>query len=197
MRRIEVGLIAVSLLCVLQACQASDSPRPTGSAQPATSSSTRSNPPPPPDRARSTDPTAKDFQMPALPRARVLLKDVYGGSHAVDAEVAASDPARTRGLMWRSELPEGKAMLFIFPRPQVQTFWMRNTLIPLDLLFIGEDKKIVGIVRQAEPKTTSPRSVNAPALYILEVPGGWAEKNSIQPGSLVEIQGISSLRVEP
>ena len=135
--------------------------------------------------------------MPALPRARVVLKDAYGGSHAVDAEVAASDPARTRGLMWRSELPEGKGMLFIFARQEVRSFWMRNTLIPLDLIFIAEDKKIVGIVRQAEPKTTSPRGVKAPSLYVLEVPGGWAEKNGIQPGSPVDIQGISMVKVEP
>jgi uncharacterized membrane protein (UPF0127 family) len=186
MRRSGLSLIAVSLLWILEACQASDSPRPSGgSAQPTPAPSPRS------------DPTAQDFQMPALPRARVLLKDAYGGSHAVDAEVAASDPARARGLMWRSELPEGKAMLFIFPRQEVHSFWMRNTLIPLDLIFIGEDKKIVGIVRQAEPKTTAPRTVKAPSLYVLELPGGWAEKNGIQTGSPVEVQGISNLRVEP
>ena len=135
--------------------------------------------------------------MPALPKARVVLKDAYGGSHAVDAEVAATDSARTRGMMWRSELPEGKGMLFIFARQGERSFWMRNTLIPLDLIFIAEDKKIVGIVRQAEPKTTSLRGVKVPSLYILEVPGGWAEKNGIQPGSPVDIQGISMVRVEP
>jgi uncharacterized membrane protein (UPF0127 family) len=126
----------------------------------------------------------------------VLLKDAYGGSHAVEVEVAANDPARTRGMMWRKSLEEGRGMLFIFPQERVQSFWMKNTLIPLDLLFITKDRKIVGIVSQAEPQTLSPRTVGKPSLYVLEVPGRWAERQGIIAPSDVEFEGLSMIQVE-
>jgi uncharacterized membrane protein (UPF0127 family) len=162
------------LLCLLACSKSELAPR---SASPAKATS-----------APITDPTAENYAMPQLPHARVILKDAYGGTHAVDAEVAASDETTQRGMMWRPRLAEGKGMLFIFPDEQVRTFWMRNTLIPLDMLFIGANKTIVGIVRQAVPQTLSPRSVGVPSKYVLEVPGGWSEKSGIQSGSRVEIE---------
>jgi len=147
--------------------------------------------------ARRNDPTAQDYQLPPLPRARVVLKDAYGGSHPVDAEIAATGISRERGLMWRTELAPGKGMLFIFPGEEVHSFWMKNTLIPLDLIFIGKDRRIAGIVHQATPRTTAPRSVNKPSVYVLEVPGGWAEKAGIQSGSTVEMEGISGIAAQP
>jgi len=146
---------------------------------------------PPAAKANSapiTDPSAENYAMPQLPHAQVVLKDAYGGTHPVDVEVAASDEATTRGLMWRARLDEGKGMLFIFPDEKVRSFWMRNTLIPLDMLFIGADKKIVGIVEQAAPQTLNARSVGIPSKYVLEVPGGWSAKTGIRSGSPVEIE---------
>jgi uncharacterized membrane protein (UPF0127 family) len=135
-----------------------------------------------------TDPAAENYALPQLPHARVTLKDVYGGTHPVDVEVAASDEATTRGMMWRARLDEGKGMLFIFPDEKVRAFWMRNTLVPLDMLFIGADKKIVGIVEQAVPQTLTSRSVGVPSKYVLEVPGGWSAKSGVKSGSPVEIE---------
>lgn len=151
----------------------------------------RSGSSPSPDAARraaSTDPTHEDYQMPQLPRARVTVRDVYGGAHAFDAEIAESEESQTRGLMWRKEIAVDKAMLFIFPNEQVRSFWMRNTLIPLDMIFISADKTIAGIVANAAPKTLSPRSVGAPSKYVLEVAGGWCEKAGVRAGSRVEIE---------
>ena len=139
-------------------------------------------------RAGSTDPTAEDYPMPQLPRARVTVRDVYGGAHAFDAEVAESEESQTRGLMWRKELGADKAMLFIFPNEQHRSFWMRNTLIPLDMIFISADKTIVGIVAEAVPQTLSHRAVGAPSKYVLEVAGGWCEKAGVRAGSRVEIE---------
>jgi uncharacterized protein len=144
----------------------------------------------------SDDPAAENYVGPELPRAQVILQDAYGGSHLVEVEVAANDTARQRGLMWRTALPAGKGMLFIFPRTQVNSFWMRNTLIPLDMAFISEDGVIVGIVANAQPKSLVSRGVSTPSKYVLEVPGGWFEKVGIRPGSKVTFQGISMIPVE-
>lgn len=143
------------------------------------------------------DGTAEDFIAPELPRAKVVLEDAYGGAHQVEVEVAADPLSRARGLMWRRELADGKGMLFIFAKQTVQSFWMRNTLIPLDMIFINEDQKIVGVVSRAEPKTLTSRTVGKPSLYVLEVPGGWAEKIGLRPGSTVKMDGLSMVQVVP
>jgi uncharacterized membrane protein (UPF0127 family) len=150
-----------------------------------------------PAKPPSTDITAEDYAMQPLPRGYVRLKDAFGGVHRVEVEIAATPDSRTRGLMWRKELADGKGMLFLFPAEDVQGFWMRNTLIPLDMLFIGSDLRIVGIVSRAEPKTLNSRSVGLPSQYVLEVPGGWTEKVGVRKGTTVEFEGVSGLRIVP
>ena len=150
-----------------------------------------------PARRPVTDVTAEDYAMQPLPRGYVRLKDAYGGVHRVEVEVAATPQARTRGLMWRKELADGKGMLFLFPDEEVQGFWMRNTLIPLDMLFISSDLRIVGIVSRAEPRTLDSRSVGVPSQYVLEVPGGWTEKVGVRKGSTVEFEGVAGVGIVP
>lgn len=142
-----------------------------------------------------TDVTAQDYPMPPLPKARVVLFDAYGGRHAVDSEVAATPQARTRGLMWRTQLPEGTGMLFIFPQQQLLTFWMKNTLIPLDMIFFDETLTIVGIEENAAPGTLTSRGPGVPAKYVLEVPGGWSGKIGLKPGLKVELHGVADVPV--
>lgn len=144
-----------------------------------------------------TDITAQDYVMPKLPRARVTLTDAFGGKHPVEVEVASTRDARTRGLMWRTELPEGTGMLFIFPEDTWLSFWMKNTLIPLDMLFIRADLTIVGIVENAEPKTLSARAPEGQSKYVLEVPGGWAQKLGLKPGLKVKLDGVQGLTPDP
>lgn len=144
----------------------------------------------------SDDPASKDYVAPPLPTGKVLLEDAFGGAHLVEVEVAATDASRQRGMMWRTGLAEGKGMLFIFPRSQRNSFWMRNTLIPLDMAFIAEDGRIVGIVANAVPRSLNSRGVDALSKYVLEVPGGWLEKIGVRAGSKVEFRGISMITVE-
>ena len=144
-----------------------------------------------------TDVAAQDYPMPPLPMAKVTLTDAFNGTHVVEAEVAATANARTRGLMWRTELGPGKGMLFIFPVEEPLSFWMRNTLIPLDMIFIDKKLRITGIVKNAEPKTTSGRGVGVPSTYVLEVPGGWADKTGLQTGGTVRLDGIGAIEVTP
>lgn len=152
-------------------------------------------PPPPAPKAKPavTDVTAQDYAMPKLPRARVNLVDAFGGKHPVEVEVAATRESRTRGLMWRTELPEGTGMLFLFEQDQPLSFWMKNTLIPLDMLFIRSDFTIVGVVERAEPKTLSPRGPRLDSMYVLELPGGWAEKIGLKAGLKVSFEGLQGL----
>ena len=153
--------------------------------------------PAPPPKPAVTDITAQDYVMPPLPRARVTLVDAFGGKHPVEVEVAWTRDQRTRGLMWRTELAEGRGMLFLFSEDDWLSFWMKNTLIPLDMIFIRSDLTIVGIVERAEPKTLSARAPDAQSKYVLEVPSGWSEKIGLKRGLKVQLEGIQGLTPEP
>lgn len=147
--------------------------------------------------ASAEDPTARDYKPPPMPRAKVLLPDAYGGRQVVEVEVAATPAMRERGMMWRTSLAEGKGMLFLFPRDQVHSFWMMNTLIPLDMIFLGADGTVRGIIESAEPRTTTPRSIGLPARHVLEVPGGWSRRIGLRVGARAELVGISGIEVVP
>ncbi|WP_239013957.1 DUF192 domain-containing protein [Archangium violaceum] len=151
----------------------------------------------PPAGRKVKDVSAEDDVGPTLPRAWVLLEDSQGGLHRVDVEVAATPEARERGLMWRTELPAGQGMLFIFPLEEVQRFWMRNTLIPLDMIFINSAGRIVGIVERAVPRSRVSRSVGVPGRYVLEVPGGWSQSVGLARGGAVRFEGLESIQVIP
>lgn len=87
--------------------------------------------------------------------------------------------------MFREHLDEREAMLFVFPKEQQLSFWMENTLISLDLIFIRADRTILGIVARAKPKTRDSRWVPGLSQYVLEVGGGVAERLGIRKGQTV------------
>jgi hypothetical protein len=109
------------------------------------------------------------------------------------AEVAASPVARTVGLAGRMGLAPDQGMLFVFPSAAERSFWMRGTALSLDMLFVGVDRRILGIVERAEPFTDSPRTVPGLALYVLEVPGGFAGARGVAAGDLLEIAGLVAM----
>ena len=149
----------------------------------------------PPPRSTYVDPTTQSYDGPLPDRGALVVKDAFGGAHRLTVEIADTTPLRARGLMWRNELPDGTGMLFIFPAEVVQSFWMRNTLIPLDMLFIDKRMQVVGVVQWAEPQTLTSRTVGKPSLYVLDVPGGWSARNGVRAGSMVELEG--ALRQRP
>ncbi len=112
------------------------------------------------------------------------------GDVAVHVEVADTPEARSYGLMYRKDLAPDAGMLFVFPAEQEQSFWMKNTPLSLDMIFIGTNQQIVGIVAEAKPFTTEPRSVGKPSRYVLEVHGGFCAKHSIRAGDRVELRSI-------
>jgi len=126
-----------------------------------------------------------------LRNAPTVVVPATGRDVTFRVEVARTPPEHERGLMYRSHLDADAGMLFLFDRPQALTFWMKNTLIPLDMLFIDSDRKIVGIVENAEPQTLTSRRVDAPAQYVLEIGGGLAARLGIRPGATVEFHDVS------
>ena len=116
-----------------------------------------------------------------------------GGAVEVSLEVAATPAERERGLMYRRSLAEGRGMLFVFDADGNQSFWMKNTLIPLDLLFIARDGTVVGIHANATPLSTANIAVGKPSRYVLEVPGGWAARHGISAGARVDFRGVNTL----
>ena len=107
------------------------------------------------------------------------------GVHAFTVEIADNDAEREKGLMYRRELPEGRGMLFDFHREQEVGFWMQNTYIPLDMIFIRGDGRILRIAENTEPLSTRIISSGGAVRAVLEVIGGTARKLGIAPGDRV------------
>jgi uncharacterized protein len=107
------------------------------------------------------------------------------GVHVFSVEIANTDEQRTRGLMFRKELPEGTGMLFDFKVEQDVGFWMQNTYIPLDMIFIRRDGRILRIAENTEPLSEKIVPSGGRILAVLEVIGGTARKLGIAPGDVV------------
>jgi uncharacterized membrane protein (UPF0127 family) len=107
------------------------------------------------------------------------------GVQSFQVEVADSDRERAYGLMCRRAMAPDRGMLFVFPRAEPQAFWMRNTLIPLDIIYIGADGRIVSITRNARPLSDAPLPSAGPAKYVLELAGGRSAEIGLLPGDRV------------
>ena len=129
---------------------------------------------------------------PASLSAATVAIDTGGRKVAFRVEVAVTPEEHARGLMYRSQLADDAGMIFVFEEPSIQRFWMKNTLIPLDMIFIGKDRKIVGVVENAAPETESERMVGAPSQYVLEIGGGLAARLGIHRGEAVDFQNVPS-----
>lgn len=112
------------------------------------------------------------------------------GPVLVKVEVARSAEEQTRGLMYRTELAPDAGMLFVYDYDAIHSFWMKNTYIPLDMIFIDRDLSIVGVVENAEPMTTSSRRVDTPSRYVLEVNAGFFRRHGLKIGGKVVIRGV-------
>ncbi|EYF07953.1 DUF192 domain-containing protein [Chondromyces apiculatus] len=123
-----------------------------------------------------------------LRTGKVIFTEVSAPDVAV--EVAETDPHRTRGLMYRKSMPENQGMIFVFEGRENHTFWMRNTCIQLDMLFIDADGTIVGIEENTTTMTDRTFQVGCPSTYVLELNAGWTRKHGVKPGQKVRLEGI-------
>jgi uncharacterized protein len=117
-----------------------------------------------------------------------LFKD--GGEKRVPVEVARTARQIQRGMMYREHLPPDSGMLFLLRRDKIQGFWMKNCLIPLDMIFVNGAMDVVGVVENAEPGTMTTRRVSRPSQYVVEVNGGWAKKNGVGVGTRVRFENV-------
>ena len=121
---------------------------------------------------------------------QVVYVESPNGEVPVNVEVVATEAKIERGLMYRQAMAVDAGMLFMMGKEHDWSFWMRNTLIPLDMLFIGRDKRVVGIVENAESKTETLRKVGAPSFYVLEVNGGWSKQHQVAAGAKVRFENV-------
>ena len=128
----------------------------------------------------SSSSSSPQADIPFTPTGLLELIDSEGTVITkVAIEIAQGDSARARGLMDRTSLPNRGGMLFFDNEERDQTFWMKNTLIPLDIIFIDADSQIVNIVKNTRPLSEDRVSSTAPAQYVLEVKAGFADTYSI------------------
>lgn len=104
----------------------------------------------------------------------------------IDIEIADNEQKTAQGLMYRSSMPENAGMLFLMRAERIQSFWMRNTYIPLDMIFVNSDMEIVTIHANTTPMNENSYVSTAPALYVVEVNAGFCNKNNIKIGDIIE-----------
>jgi uncharacterized membrane protein (UPF0127 family) len=123
---------------------------------------------------------------------KVIIATREGREITFEVEIADTPAKRELGLQYRRELAADRGMIFLFPYEAEQTFWMKNTPIPLDMIFINSDRRIVGIAEQAVPFSLDPRSVGRASQFVLEVNGGLSKRYGVKAGDSVRFQGISA-----
>jgi uncharacterized protein len=135
-----------------------------------------------PAPARADEPPRESLDH--YPTADVSVES-GGRSHVFHVWIADTVPRREQGLMYVKRLEPGRGMLFIFPSSQAQSFWMKNTLIPLDLLFIAPDGRIIRIAASAKPLSEATIDSMGIVRGVLEVAGGTSERLGIKAGDRV------------
>ena len=139
------------------------------------------------------DKPAKEKPRPAGPQFKkegelYLVKAAGDTIRKIDIVIADIESERTIGLMHRRSMPDTQGMLFIFDREEPRSFWMRNTLIGLDILYIKEDGTIESIAKYCVPKLEKSLPSKGPALYVLEVIEGFCDIHGIAEGDRIDFK---------
>jgi uncharacterized membrane protein (UPF0127 family) len=141
------------------------------------------------DHAQALD-TRKQAQT-AQPQ--VMITNSEGRIHSWNVELAISDAQRMRGLMYRDHLAADSGMLFLFTYESIQAFWMKNTRIPLDMIFIRANMTIAGIAENAKPYDLASYRVSTPSMFVLEINGGQAKQYGLATGDKVRFENVPML----
>lgn len=120
--------------------------------------------------------------------AAVTVISANGQGHEFVVEVADTEERRQRGLMFREELPADGGMIFIYDPPQVAAMWMKNTLIPLDMVFVDTEGKIAHVASRTTPHSLEPISAGVPVSAVIELNGGSCDRLGIRVGDRVHYE---------
>ncbi|MCC6714327.1 MAG: DUF192 domain-containing protein [Gammaproteobacteria bacterium] len=120
--------------------------------------------------------------------AVVTVRSANGQGHEFVVEVADTEERRERGLMFREELPADGGMIFIYDPPQVAAMWMKNTLIPLDMVFVDTEGRIAHVTRRTTPHSLEPISAGVPVSAVIELKGGSCDRLGIRVGDRVHYE---------
>ncbi len=142
-------------------------------------------PPGGPDARCPRDPE----RPPKLRTATITFPDAKGAPPTT-IEIAENDHDRQRGLMYRTRMGDDRGMIFTFAEKEDHTFWMHNTCISLDMLFLDDDGLIVGIEESTPTMSDDTFSVGCPSKYVLELNAGWTRAHGVTAGQKVTLDGI-------
>lgn len=145
--------------------------------------------------ARRLAPSSPDPRCPADPETPPKLRMgtvTFPGDQGevVTVEIAENDHDRQRGLMYRKSMPAQRGMIFYFAQKDDHAFWMHNTCIPLDMLYLDSDGLIVGIEENTPTMSDDTFAVGCASQYVLELNAGWARAHGVKAGQKVKIEGI-------
>ena len=149
-----------------------------------------------PAKPKRTPPNGADSRCPHDPEAAPRLRAAKisfpeaKGAPVTTIEIAESDHDRQRGLMYRARMGEDRGMIFTFAERDDHTFWMHNTCISLDMLFLDDDGMIVGIEESTPTMSDDTFSVGCPSKYVLELNAGWTRAHGVVAGQKVKLDGI-------
>ncbi|HEY0446228.1 MAG TPA: DUF192 domain-containing protein [Allosphingosinicella sp.] len=132
---------------------------------------------------------ARSQAGPALEVVPLEIRSASGRSHRFSVEVARTPDEQAQGLMFRERLGPGQGMLFPFPSPRPAGFWMKNTLIPLDMIFIRADGSIARIAQNTVPHSLETVTSGEPVAAVLEIAGGRSAELGISEGDRVSWAG--------
>jgi uncharacterized protein len=120
----------------------------------------------------------------------VVIKNSKGEEWKIKVELKTTTAEQAKGMMYRWSIEKDHGMLFLYKDSKIRSFWMKNCRFPLDIIFIGSDKKIAGIVHEAEPYTDTSRKIDKPSQHVLEVEGGECKAHGVMAGGQVYFFGI-------
>jgi uncharacterized membrane protein (UPF0127 family) len=139
-----------------------------------------------PDPACPKDP---DGKPPVVPLGKITFPEAPLAP-ALETELMLDETRRERGLMFRREVADAHGMLFVFDDAEVHSFWMKNTCLPLDMLFVAEDGYVAGVLENVPTMNEAGRSVPCKVKYVLEVNAGFCRKYGVKAGQTIKIDGV-------
>ncbi|GAB4430572.1 MAG: DUF192 domain-containing protein [Bacteroidia bacterium] len=137
---------------------------------------------------------AKPYEPPFVKEGSLSFIDGESREvlRSIDIEIADTEQRITQGLMYRRSMADSLGMLFVFDRMEPRSFWMKNTYISLDIIYVDEFNRIVSIQRNTQPLSTRPLPSEGPAQYVIEVVAGFCENHRIEPGDFVRFDRVGA-----